>query len=260
MNFLLPQNKKIYFASDLHLMQAPDTASHRREMDFIRWLDTVKNDAEAIFLLGDIFDFWFEYRRAVPRGFVRLLGKLGELTDGGIPIHFFTGNHDLWIRDYLPTETGMIIHRHPEEFTANDKSFLVGHGHHLGTVSLRDKLSALVFNSKILRKAFSAVHPDWGIAFGQRWSENSRKRHGLAESFESPDKEEIMTYAYEKLVHKHYDFFVFGHRHLAMDVRLSESSRYINTGEWMEGYTYAIFDGQDVSLHSFKGKTRFLTV
>lgn len=260
MNFLLPQNKKIYFASDLHLMQEPGTASRRREMDFIRWLDTVKNDAEAIFLLGDIFDFWFEYCRAVPRGFVRLLGKLSELADGGIPIHFFTGNHDLWVRDYLPTETGMAIHRHPEEFTANDKRFLVGHGHHLGTVGLADRLSALVFNSKILRRAFSAVHPDRGIAFGQWWSENSRKRHGLAESFEGLDKEEIAAYVYEKLVRKHYDFFVFGHRHLAMDARLSENSRYINTGEWMERYTYAIFDGQDVSLHSFKGETGFLTV
>ena len=118
-------SKKIYFASDLHLMQAPDAASRRRETDFVRWLDAVKSDAEAIFLLGDIFDFWFEYRNVVPRGFVRLLGKLCELTDSGIPVHYFTGNHDLWIRDYLPSETGVVLHRHPTKFTFNDKLFLV---------------------------------------------------------------------------------------------------------------------------------------
>ncbi len=241
-------------------MQSPDDASRRREADFVQWLDTVKNDAEAVFLLGDIFDFWFEYRSVVPRGFVRLLGKLAELTDTGIPVHYFTGNHDLWIRDYLSTETGVVLYRRPTEFNFDGKSFLIGHGHNAGDVGMKEKLLQRVFGNGFLRRMYASVHPRWGIAFGKKWSKNSRKRHGLYEPFEGIDKEEIMPYLRQQLRKKHYDFLVFGHRHLAMDVRLSENCRYINTGEWIEGQTYAVFDGKDVSLHSFKGQTEILTL
>ncbi len=254
---MLPPNKKIYFASDLHLTMAPDEESRRREWDFIRWLDTIRNDAAAIFLLGDMFDFWFEYRHVVPRGFVRFLGKLAELTDSGIPIHFFTGNHDLWIRNYLPYEMNITIHRQPTEFDLNGKLFLLGHGHNLGPVGVPDKILNGIFGNGFLRILYATLHPFWGIAAGKNWSRNSRVRHGLYEPFEGVDKEEIAAYAHQQLAKKHYDFFIFGHRHLALDIRLSENSRYINTGEWIESQTYAVFDGKDVSLHSAKGESEF---
>ncbi len=239
---------------------APDEVSRRRELDFVKWLDMVKTDAEAIFLLGDMFDFWFEYRHVVPRGFVRLLGKLAELTDNGIPIYFFTGNHDQWIRNYLPYEMNIEIYRKPTEFDLNGKRFLVGHGHDVGSEGFIERMLNMAFGSKFLRMMYAMLHPFWGIAFGKNWSRNSRARRGLYEPFEGIGREEIAMYARRQLSGKHYDFFVFGHRHLAMDMRLGENSRYINTGEWIESQTYAVFDGTDVSLHSFKGDADFLTV
>jgi UDP-2,3-diacylglucosamine hydrolase len=236
----------------------PNDESRRRETDFVRWLDAIQDDAQAIFLLGDIFDFWFEYRYVVPRGFVRLLGKLSELSDSGISIYYFTGNHDLWMRDYLQNEIGLTVYRRPQEMEMNGKSFLIGHGHYLGPVDLIQKIFDIAFNSKFLRVLFAALHPHWGILVGKKWSENGRARHGLCEPFTSIDKEEIAVFAKEQLMKKHFDFFVFGHRHLAMDVTLRENSRYINTGEWVKTYSYAVFDGNDITLHSFKGQTRFL--
>jgi UDP-2,3-diacylglucosamine hydrolase len=256
--FLLPPNKKIYFASDLHLTMAPDEDSRRRELDFVQWLDTVKNDAATIFLLGDMFDFWFEYRHVVPRGFVRLLGKLAEITDSGIPIHFFTGNHDQWIRNYLSYEININIYRQPTEFNLNGKLFLIGHGHDINPESFDDRMLNCFFKSRLLRILYASLHPFWGIAFGKNWSRGSRQRHGLAEPFEGLEKEFIYRYAKKVLAGRHYDFFVFGHRHMAMDINLGGNSRYINTGEWLKTQTYAVFDGEDISLHSAKGDVDFL--
>jgi len=251
---LLSSNKKIYFASDLHLMMAPDEESRRRELDFIQWLDKVKHDAAAIFLLGDMFDFWFEYRHVIPRGFVRLLGKLAELSDNGIPIHFFTGNHDLWIRNYLTCEMNIQIYRKPTTFNLNGKTFLIGHGHDISPENLIDRIFLFLFDNSLLRMLFASLHPFWGITFGKNWSKNRRKRTGIFMPFDGLEKEFIYQYAKKTLAEKHYDFFVFGHRHLAMDVPLNENSRYINTGEWMVSQTYAVFDGEEVSLHSAKEK------
>ncbi len=237
---------------------APDEDSRCRELDFVQWLDTVKNDAAAIFLLGDMFDFWFEYRHVVPRGFVRLLGKLAEITDNGIPIHFFTGNHDQWVRNYLPYEMNIKIYRKPTEFNLNGKLFLIGHGHDISPESCGDRILNYAFNSRLLRMLYASLHPFWGIAFGKNWSRGSRKRHGLTEPFEGLEKEYLYRYTKKMLAGKHYDFFVFGHRHLAMDINLGENSRYINTGEWLVTQTYAVFDGEDISLHSAKGEAGFL--
>lgn len=255
---MLPPNKKIYFASDLHLTMAPDEDSRRRELDFIQWLDTVKNDAAAIFLLGDMFDFWFEYRHVVPRGFVRLLGKLAEITDSGIPVHFFTGNHDQWIRNYLSYEMNINIYRKPTTFHLNGKTFLIGHGHDISPENMSDRVLNYLFGSRLLCLCYASLHPFWGIAFGKNWSRGSRKRHGLSKPFIGLDKEFIYRYAKKVLTEKHYDYFVFGHRHMAMNIQLSEKSRYINIGEWLEAQTYAVFDGEDVSLHSAKGETDIL--
>jgi len=255
MNFLLPNNKKIYFASDLHLMMAPDEASRSRERDFIRWLDTIKNDAAAVFLLGDIFDFWFEYRHVVPRGFVRLLGKFAELTDSGISIHFFAGNHDQWIRrNYLLCEMNIQTYFKPTELNINGKRFLIGHGHDVSLENHIERILNFLFDSRLLYRLYSSLHPFFGITFGKNWSRNRRRHRGLVRQFKGLEYELIYQFAQRKLAEgKHYDFFVFGHRHLAMDHRLNENSRYINIGEWIESQTYAIFDGEDVTLHSAKG-------
>ena len=260
MKFSIAPNKKIYFASDLHLMMAPDELSRRRESDFIQWLDTIRNDAVAIFLLGDIFDFWFEYRHVVPRGFVRLLGKLAELTDSGIQIHFFTGNHDQWIRNYLPYELNINVYHKPTEFELNGKLFLIGHGHELSLQNFTDRMIHFSFSNRLLRILFSMLHPFWGISFGKNWSIHHRKRHGIVFPFEDAGKELIYRSIKKILTTKHYDFFVFGHRHLAMDIRAGENSRYINIGEWLDKQTFAAFDGNDMSLHCAKGEMDFLRV
>jgi len=253
-NFLLPSNKKIYFASDLHLTTSTDKESRRREEDFVQWLDKIKTDAAAIFLLGDLFDFWFEYRHVVPRGFVRLLGKLAELTDSGIAIHYFTGNHDQWMHDYLTSEMNIQIYRKPAEFELNGKLFLIGHGHgnNISPENHFYKLIYIAFENRLLQRLFATIHPRWGISLGAKWSINNRKRRGISKPFTGNKNELIYRYTQYILTKKHYDFFVFGHRHLALDIRLNENSRYINTGEWIEVQSFAVFDGNDVMLQSAK--------
>jgi len=260
MKFLLSSNKKIYFASDLHLIIAPNELSRRREQGFIQWLDTIKTDAAAVFLLGDIFDFWFEYRHTVPRGFVRLLGKLAELTDSGISIHFFKGNHDQWVRDYLTSEMNITVHHKPAELEINGKLFLIGHGHDVSLKTLHDHFLHFMFDNRFFRMLFASLNPRWGIPFGKNWSINHRNRNKLVKPFTELDEELIYKYAKKTLLKKHYDFFVFGHRHLAMDIALSENSRYINTGEWVEAQSYAVFDGENIELYSAKGKMEFMRI
>ena len=255
MNLLIEPNKRIYFASDLHLIMAPDEESQSREQDFIRWLDMVKKDAAAIFLLGDIFDFWFEYRYVVPRGFVRLLGKLAEIADNGIPIHYILGNHDQWMRNYMTMEMNIHIYHEPTEFEINGKLFLVGHGCEVSPENLTDRIYNMIFQNRLLRVLFASIHPRWGIAFGKNWSKSSRKRNSIVTPYVGIEKEFLYQYALKMLTTKNYDFFIFGHRHLAMNLRLNENSRYINTGDWVENNSYAVFDGKDLSLHSEKGKS-----
>ena len=232
-------------------MMAPDEASRRRERDFVQWLDAIKNDAAVIFLLGDMFDFWFEYRHVVPRGFVRLLGKLAELTDNGIHIHFFTGNHDQWTRNYFSNELNINIYHKPTEFNLNGKLFLIGHGHDISPERFADRILNIFFRNRLLRVLYASLHPFWGIAFGTNWSKYHRRQRGMTHPFKGLENELIYQYAQKTLAGgKHYDFFVFGHRHLSMDIRLNENSRYINVGEWIEARNYAIFDGEDVGLQS----------
>ena len=254
MNLSLPSNKKIYFASDVHLKKTSDDSDRQREQDFVQWLDSVKKDAAAIFLLGDIFDFWFEYRHVVPCGFVRLFGKLAELADSGISIHYFTGNHDQWMRDYLSSEINLTIHHKSEELEINGKLFLVGHGNDLDLKGFVPNLLHFIFGNSFLRMLFASLHPRWGIAFGKNWSIRHSIRYGGIKPFNGQENELIFKNVQQILMKKHYDFFVFGHRHLAMDLQLNENSRYINTGEWLETQTYAVFDGEKVSLFSAKEK------
>jgi len=244
--------KKVYFASDFHLGLYPYEKSREREKRIVRWLDEIKKDAQDIFLLGDIFDFWFEYSKVVPRGFTRFLGKLSELSDNGIKIHFFTGNHDLWINNYLPLETGVIIYRKPAIFSINNKSFFLAHGDGLGPGDYGYKFLKAVFKSKTLKWFFSRIHPNFAVWIGQYWSRKSRYSKGISEEFKGEEKEIQILFAKSHLKKEETDFFIFGHRHIPLDKQIEKNCRLINLGEWIFSNTYAVFDGNNMELKSYK--------
>ena len=249
----LAPNKKIYFLSDFHL-GAPDAASSlQREKQVVRFLDEIKNDAAEIFIVGDMFDFWYEYRKVVPKGFTRLLGKLAELTDAGIPMHFFVGNHDMWMRDYFLKELNIPIYFEPKEFERNGKKFLIGHGDGLGPGDHGYKRLKKIFRNPICQWLFGILPPVIGVGIADYMSKRSR-RQTTEEKFLGEEKEWLIIYSKETLQKNFYNYFVFGHRHLAIDYRLSETSRYINLGDWIRYFTYAVFDGEKLELKSYTGK------
>ena len=256
-NLVLPDRKKAYFASDVHLGLYPQDKSALREKVFVKWLDSIKEDVGALFLVGDIFDFWYEYRKVTARGFVRFLGKLCEITDSGVPVYYFTGNHDVWVFDYLPKETGVKVFYNPIEMKINDGNFLIGHGDGLGPGDNAYKILRRIFYNKFLQFFFSRLHPNFAYALGHNWSKNSRSSKGVYEAFYGLDKEFQILFAKEYLRQKPVDYFVFGHRHVPMDIRLSETSRLINLGEWIQSYTYAVFDGKNMELLSFRDKSEW---
>ena len=244
--------KKIYFASDFHL-GVPDYASSlEREKKIVRWLDKIKNDAEEIYLLGDVFDFWFEYKRAVPRGYVRLLGKIAELTDAGIPVHWFTGNHDMWIFDYVPKELNVIMHRSPIQKEYNEKKFYIAHGDGLGPGDYGYKFIKRIFASKVCQWLFARIHPNLGIRIANYWSGKSRIATGnYDEKYMGDEKEFLVVHSKEILAKEHFDYLIFGHRHLPLDIKINQS-RYLNLGDWVRYFTYAVFDGNDLKLLKFE--------
>jgi UDP-2,3-diacylglucosamine hydrolase len=251
----IPPGKKIYFLSDFHL-GAPDAmTSLQREKRIVQFLESIKQEADSIFIVGDMFDFWYEYKKVVPRGFVRLLGKLAELTDSGIRIHFFVGNHDMWMRNYFEKELNVPVYFEPKEFEFNGRKFLVGHGDGLGPGDHGYKMLKKVFRNPFCQWLFGILPPYFGMGLAQYSSQRSREAdHGLEESFMGEEKEWLLTHSKEVLKEKHFDFLIFGHRHLPIDFRLTDNSRYINLGEWMNFDTYAVFDGERLELKSYSGK------
>jgi UDP-2,3-diacylglucosamine hydrolase len=249
----LPDGKKIYFASDFHL-GAPDAEkSLAREKRIVAWLNEIEPTAAEIFLVGDIFDFWFEYKRAIPKGFVRLQGKIAELTDAGIPVHVFTGNHDMWIFDYLPKELGVSLYREPITRTINGKKFLIGHGDGLGPGDKGYKFLKKVFASKFCQWCFARLHPNFGIWLADCSSKSSRAATGTSdEKFLGVENEWLAIYCKEILQKDHYDYFVFGHRHLPIDIKVGENSAYFNLGEWINYDTYLVFDGEKCELKTYE--------
>ncbi len=249
----MSSSKKIYFASDFHLGVPTHEKSLQREKLIVKWLDEIKNDAQEIYIMGDIFDFWFEYKHSVPKGFVRLLGKIAEITDSGIPVTFFTGNHDMWMYDYLPKEIGISIYREPIERTYNGKTFLIGHGDGLGPGDKGYKFIKKVFANKFCQWLFARIHPNFGIGMANYWSRKSRLSNSAAdEKFYGDENEWLVVYCKDVLKTKHYNYFIFGHRHLPLDISLKPDSRYINLGEWVNYNSYAVFDGNSVELKYFK--------
>jgi UDP-2,3-diacylglucosamine hydrolase len=244
--------KKIYFASDFHLGVPDEKSSLAREKRIVKWLDEIKTDAEEIYLVGDLFDFWFEYKYAVPKGFVRLLGKIAEITDSGIPVHFFTGNHDMWAFDYLPKEIGVKLYRAPIQKEVYGKKFFIGHGDGLGPGDKGYKFLKKVFANPVCQWLFARLHPNLGIGMANFWSRRSRIFTGGAdEKFLGENEEWLYMFCQETLKTAHYDYFIFGHRHLPIDMKVGENSRYINLGEWINYNTYAVFDGEKLELKTF---------
>ena len=240
--------KKIYFASDFHLGAPSASKSIEREKLLVAWLDEIKVDAQELFLVGDVFDFWFEYKTAVPKGFVRLLGKLAEISDAGIPIHYFTGNHDMWVFDYLPKEIGVKIYRGNLEREFNTKKFLIGHGDGLGPGDRGYKLIKKVFANPICQWLFARLHPNFGIGLANYWSGKSRLHTAQSDAiFLGEDQEWLVMYCKDILREKFYDYFIFGHRHLPLDLPI-DKSRYINLGDWINYNSYAVFDGENLEL------------
>lgn len=248
----LPEGKKIYFASDNHLGAPTPEESAPRERIFVQWLNHIKEDVGVLFLLGDLFDFWFEYKTVVPKGFVRVLGKLAELADAGIPIHFFVGNHDMWMLDYLEKETGITVYYSPQEFTFNGKSFFIGHGDGLGPNDKGYKRMKKVFKNSFFQWCFRWLHPDWGMRLGHYLSVKNKLISGEEDAiFLGEENEWLAQYAKKKQQEKARDYYVFGHRHIPLDIPIDQA-RYINLGDWISHYTYAVFDGKALELKSWK--------
>ncbi|HLV41739.1 MAG TPA: UDP-2,3-diacylglucosamine diphosphatase [Brumimicrobium sp.] len=245
-------NKKIYFASDFHLGVPTPEKSLEREKLVVQWLEEVRNDAEAIYLVGDIFDFWFEYKHAIPKGFVRLQGKIAELTDQGIPVHFFTGNHDMWMFGYHEKELGIKMHREPFVFEAQGKKIYIGHGDGLGPGDNGYKFIKKVFANRFFQWCFARLHPNLGIGVANYFSRSSRAATGNDdEKFLGEDQEWLAIYAKEVLKKEHIDYFVFGHRHLPLNISVGENSKYYNLGDWLKYFTYGVLENGEFQLKTY---------
>lgn len=249
----IPPDKKIYFLSDFHL-GAPDYAtSLEREKKIVRFLEAARRDAAVVFIVGDLFDFWYEYRTVVPKGYVRILGKMAELTDSGILMYFFVGNHDMWMKGYFEKELNIPVYFEPKEFVFNDKKFLIGHGDGLGPGDHGYKFIKKVFRNPVCQWLFGILPPAVGVGLANYFSRSSRAVTGESDAiFLGEDKEWLISYCREVLQMQFYDYFIFGHRHLPIDFALNDRSRYINLGDWIKYDSYAVFDGRELVLKYYK--------
>jgi len=249
----IPVGKKVYFASDNHLGAPSMEKSMPREKKFVAWLDIAKRDAAAIFLLGDLFDFWFEYKTVVPKGFTRTLGKLAEITDAGVPVYYFVGNHDLWMNGYFEEELNIPVFHKPQQFTFNSTSFFIGHGDGLGPGDKGYKRMKKVFTNPVSKWFYKWLHPDLGVKLAQYLSLKNKLISGDEDiNYLGEEKEWLVQYCKRKLEQEHHDYFVFGHRHLPLEIDLNNNSKYINLGDWISYYTYGEFDGEKLSLKKFE--------
>ena len=249
----VPTGKNIYFLSDFHLGVPDHASSLKREKCIVRFLSEIKEDAAAIFIVGDLFDFWYEYKKVVPKGFVRILGKMAELTDSGIPLYFFVGNHDMWMSGYFENELNIPVYYEPKNFEFNGKKFLIGHGDGLGPGDNGYKFLKKIFRNKACQWLFGLLPPYIGMGIAHWSSKSSRAATGVDDAqFLGEDKEWLISYCKEVLHQKHYDFFIFGHRHLPIDFSLDNGSRYINLGDWIRYNSYAVFNGQHIELKYFE--------
>ncbi len=249
----MQQGKNIYFLSDFHLGAPTYEKSLEREKLIVKFLTQIQDKASEIFIVGDMFDFWYEYKYVVPKGYVRLLGKLAELSDAGIQLHFFVGNHDMWMKNYFQQELNMPVYFEPRAFEWNNQQFLIGHGDGLGPGDKGYKRLKKIFRNPFCQFLFGVLPPRVGMGIANYMSRNSRAKTGNFEDvFLGGEKEWLVQYCKQILQHRHYDYFIFGHRHLPIDYKLAENSRYVNLGDWIRYFTYAVFDGKNVQLLSFE--------
>lgn len=250
----LQSGKKIYFASDQHF-GVPDLQQSRiREEKFIRWLDLIKKDAQVLFLMGDLFDFWHEWKYVVPKGYIRVLGKIAELKDSGIDIYFFVGNHDLWMKNYFEVELGIPVYFEKRYYQVNDKKFLLAHGDGLGPGDKGYKRMKKVFTNPLAQWAFRWLHPDIAMKIANYMSQKNKLISGVEDQkFLGEDKEFLIQYSKEKLKTEDIDYFVFGHRHLPLIFDLDKGAKYINLGDWIVYFTYGVFDGELFEVNTFEG-------
>lgn len=243
---------KVYFASDFHLGIDGKTSSREREKAIVAWLNRIEGDAGCIYLVGDLFDYWFEYGSVVPKGYLRFLGKLAALRDRGVPVYFFTGNHDMWMFDYFEKELGIPVLREPVVHEIGGRRFFIGHGDGLGPGDRGYKLIKRIFANPVCQWLFARLHPNLGMALMRYFSGKSRAATGPEETFLGPDQEWLIRFCEEEMTRQPVDYFVFGHRHLPIDYTLSDGkTRYVNLGDWLTWQTYAVFDGEELKLETF---------
>jgi|SRR5690606_31230464 len=243
---------KIYFASDFHLGSYPLVNSKEREQSIVAWLNSIQEDASAIYFVGDVFDFWFEYQTVVPKGYIRFLGKLAELADLGVSLKFFKGNHDMWMFGYLKDELNAEIISDDYRLNLNGKLFYIHHGDGLGPGDRKYKILKKIFRSKVCQQLFGFLHPNLGIWIARLWSKHSRIANNEQETFLGQDKEWLILYAKNFLKKEPIDYFIFGHRHLPYDVEIDNHTRILNLGEWINFQSYAVWDGEKLSLKTWK--------
>ena len=246
---------KVFFVSDVHLGSSTFGDTLEREKHLVRWLDFIKEEAKALYLMGDIFDFWFEYKRSVPQGFTRFLGKLAELSDSGVEIHYFIGNHDLWIFDYLPKEIGFILHKEPFITEMGGKTFYLAHGDEQSAFSFSFRLVRGIFHNRICQFFFRLIHPDFGIKLAYLWADYSRKKElkHCNEPYLGEDKEHLVIFAKSYIkTHPEIDYMIFGHRHIPLDVMITPANRMMTVGDWMQHFSYIVFDGKELVHEKFE--------
>ena len=246
--------KNVYFLSDAHLGSRAIPHGRMHERRLVRFLDSIKDKASAVYFLGDMFDFWFEYKLVVPKGYTRFLGKVSELTDNGVEVHFFTGNHDIWCGDYLEKECGVIMHRKEIVTEIYGKVFFLAHGDGLGDNDKRFKFLRWLFHNKAAQTLFAAIHPRWAVDFGLNWAKHSRMKRvdGKEPPYMGEDREYLVLYAKEYLeTHPEINYFIFGHRHIELDLMLRRDSRLMILGDWINFFSYAVFDGEHMFLEEF---------
>lgn len=248
----LPEGKKIYFASDLHLGIPDRPTSLARERRFCNWLDEIKHDAAQLYLVGDLFDVWFEYKNVIPKGYTRFLGKLAELSDTGLHIEAFTGNHDLWMRGYFEDELNIPVHHQPIEREFNGKKFLIAHGDGLGPGDHGYKFLKAILRNPVSQWLYRRIHPDTGVGLAGWFSRLGPKHTDEEETFQGPEKEWLVQFALDKLKNEYIDYFIFGHRHIAIEYPLPQNSLYVNLGDWIRYNSYAVFDGKELKLKFYK--------
>jgi UDP-2,3-diacylglucosamine hydrolase len=254
---MLPMNQvkrnSVYFLADFHLGVPNKKASLEREKKIVRFLESIKDDAKQIYLLGDIFDLWFEYKYVVPKGYVRLLGKLAELTDNGVKIDFFCGNHDFWQKDYFEKELNIKIHKESSKIIVLDgKRFMIGHGDGLDKSDFKYKFIDFMFKNWASIKFISLCPTNWFMSVGNSWSKKSRKSHKAIDLIDLKEKEPIYVYCKKVLEKEDIDYFVFGHRHIVCDITLNNKARYINVGDWVNDCCYAKWNNEELIVKRFE--------